>query len=85
MTKGGLQIMNRLLTVGIDGRNSTYLIKESRVGKKWFEDMCEQMNEIINGRRFVYLINEDGKVYFYIRTDAITFFEYEELQEQQEK
>ena len=73
--------MDKVLTIGVEKRDTAFLIKESIAGKKYFDDMYKQLNGIVNGGDYIYLTNETGEIYFYVRTDAITFFEYEQIDE----
>lgn len=74
--------MDKVLTIGVEKRDTAFLIKESIAGKKYFDDMYKQLNGIVNGGDYIYLTNETGKIYFYVKTNAITFFEYEEIEDQ---
>lgn len=73
--------MDKVLTIGVEKRDTAFLIKESIAGKKYFDDMYKQLNGIVNGGDYIYLTNETGEIYFYVKTDAITFFEYEQIDE----
>ncbi|WP_210138760.1 hypothetical protein [Staphylococcus sp. GDB9P120P] len=73
--------MDKVLTIGVEKRDTAFLIKESIAGKKYFDDMYKQLNGIVNGGDYIYLTNETGEIYFYVKTDAITFFEYEVIED----
>lgn len=73
--------MDKVLTIGVEKRDTAFLIKESIAGKKYFDDMYKQLNGIVNGGDYIFLTNETGEIYFYVKTDAITFFEYEQIDE----
>lgn len=73
--------IDKVLTIGVEKRDTAFLIKESIAGKKYFDDMYKQLNGIVNGGDYIYLTNETGEIYFYVKTDAITFFEYEVIED----